>query len=106
MTKKDLPVDAVCLKCGVVYDELHELFGGGVRKFSIKNNIQIPVCRYCHDILQRMADNGAEWVCKKFSIDYNELRLHINNLYIENRKEYFKLISRIFYLNIKMFCCN
>ena len=99
-------MDAVCLKCGVVYDELHELFGGGVRKFSIKNNLQIPICRGCHDVEQAKGDNGAAWVCRKFNVNYDELKLHVNNMYIENRETYFKLISKVFELNIKLWCCK
>lgn len=39
-----------CFICGRLKEDIHEIYGGGNRKMSMRNGFCVPLCRNCHQI--------------------------------------------------------
>ena len=102
MIKKDYLPGLKCFRCKGEAVDLHEVFGGGLRQFSIANHFQIPVCRKCHYHYQAMGDNGLEKVCAIYKIPVDDFRLCVNNKYEVNRDKYLKKVSQIFLIRTEL----
>lgn len=55
----------VCMYCGKPYAERHELFGGPNRQISIREHLQVDVCREHHEFLQmQLTDEAVKEVAR------------------------------------------
>lgn len=98
MKKSDFKLQMACIRCNRPAGDLHEIFGGGLRQFSIKNHLQVFVCRDCHLWAEQSKKNTSEYFCEKVGVDYNFLKYCI-----EKKKEYnfnyIKVAGQIFKKN-------
>lgn len=39
-----------CFICGRPKEDIHEIYGGGNRKMSMRNGFCVPLCRQCHQL--------------------------------------------------------
>lgn len=68
----------VCCGCGGLAAELHEIFPGSNRMASVLYKLQVPVCRYHHQIYQASSKASAKELCEKCGIDFEAVRLALN----------------------------
>ena len=78
-----------CFICGSPFVDIHEIYGGGNRKVSMKNGFTVPLCRKHHEFVTITAD-ANNYLKQKCQYEFEKHH---------TRKEFMELIGKNYLWN-------